>query len=64
MYENLKPFGCIIYPNFPPERMPKGSIYRSRAYKGALLSNISAGNWTYWDFQRGKEDIITSSAEF
>jgi hypothetical protein len=41
--------------------MPKASKYRPRAYKGALISNISSGTWKFWDFKRGEYDIISSA---
>ena len=60
-YDILRPFGCIVYPTIPKERMPKASKYRPRAYKGALVSNISSGTWRFWDFKRGEYDVISSA---
>jgi transposase InsO family protein len=61
-YDILRPFGCIVYPTIPKERMPKASKYRPLAYKGALISNISSGSWRFWDFKRGQYDTGTALA--
>src|SRR5271169_498060 len=57
-YEQLRPFGCILYAFVPEERRPKQHKFLPVCTKGVFLQYIDESHtYKFWDLDRQKIDI-------